>query len=712
MSSSHPAAGFNPNLGFAAGGGEMGAVVRGFDWAATALGPLATWPQSLRTAAGMMLGARMPMYVAWGPEHILLYNDSYRQVLGARAEQPHQVLGQPFSVVWAEVWDQVGPMLQATMGGASLLYEDQPFTLLRDGVARQVYSSFSTSPIHDESGAIAGVLCVCSEVTDQVRRHVEDRLRLLDAIGEATRLAAEPKAIMEHSTRLLGQYLDVTRVAYADLEPDNDRFTIRHDWRVDGAISTVGVYSLDLFGSRATSNLRVGRTLLINDVDRELAAGDGSEMFNQIGIKAIICCPLVKQGKLVAMMAVHQQLPRTWTADEVALVEAVVDRCWAHIERVRATEALREADRRKSEFLATLAHELRNPLAPIRNALELLRIGAGKPGLMERMLGTMERQVGHMVHLINDLLDIARISSGKVVLQVERVTLQSVAASAVETSLPLVEAAGHELALDLPEEPVWLDGDAVRLSQVLSNLLSNAAKYTPQQGRIGVSATTGDGMAVIAVTDTGIGIAPEALESVFEMFAQAPHSIGISKGGLGIGLCLVRHLVALHGGTVTAASAGTGQGSTFTVRLPLAAALVAALPDHSETAAPSLGARPSLRVLVADDNVDAADTLADLLGAKGCQVRVAYDGEQAVRLGAEFHPELVFLDIGMPRMDGYAAARALRALPGLQAVRLVALTGWGAEQDRARTEAAGFDHHLLKPASPDQVEAVLAKAMP
>jgi len=711
MSHSHSAAGFNPNLGFADGGGEMGALVRAFDWAATPLGPLSGWPQSLRTAVGMMLAARHPMYVAWGPQLILLYNDNYRQVLGAKADDPRQVLGQPLSTVWAEVWDQLAPMLAATQAGESLWHEDQPLTLTRNGYAERVYANFSTSPIRDEEGAIAGVLCVSSAPVDQVRRHVEQRLRLLDEIGEATRLAAEPKAIMEHSTRLLGEYLDATRVAYADLEADNDRFTIRHDWRVEGAISTVGVYSLDLFGSRATSNLRVGRTLLINDVDRELAQGDGYEMFNQIGIKAIICCPLVKQGRLVAMMAVHQQLPRTWTADEVALVEAVVDRCWAHIERVRATEALRDADRRKSEFLATLAHELRNPLAPIRNALALLRIGADKPGLVERMLGTMERQVGHMVHLIDDLLDIARISSGKVVLQVEPVTLQSVVASAVETSLPLVEVAGHALALDLPEQPLWLDGDAVRLSQVLSNLLSNAAKYTPQPGRISLTATVADGMAVIAVTDTGIGIAREALESVFDMFAQAPHSIGISKGGLGIGLCLVRHLVTLHGGVVVAASPGTDQGSTFTIRLPLAAATVAAAhPDVAAGLEPSTPARAPLRVLVADDNVDAADTLGDLLEALGCQVCVTYDGEQAVQTAAGFQPGLVFLDIGMPRMDGYAAARALRALPGLQRVMLVALTGWGAEADRARTRAAGFDDHLLKPAAPHQVAAVLAAA--
>jgi hypothetical protein len=229
MSHSHSAAGFNPNLGFADGGGEMGALVRAFDWAATPLGPLSAWPQSLRTAVGMMLAARHPMYVAWGPQLILLYNDNYRQVLGAKADDPRQVLGQPLSTVWAEVWEQLEPMLAATQAGESLWHEDQPLTLTRNGYAERVYANFSTSPIRDEEGAIAGVLCVSSAPVDQVRRHVEQRLRLLDEIGEATRLAAEPKAIMEHSTRLLGEYLDVTRVAYADLEADNDRFTIRHD---------------------------------------------------------------------------------------------------------------------------------------------------------------------------------------------------------------------------------------------------------------------------------------------------------------------------------------------------------------------------------------------------------------------------------------------------------------------------------------------------
>jgi signal transduction histidine kinase/CheY-like chemotaxis protein len=715
MQNAPPTAFFDPNLDFTSDGGETGAALRALDWAANPLGALETWPQSLRTVAGIMLNSSLPMYVAWGPELRLLYNDSYRQILGAKATHPERVLGQPFRDVWADVWHLVGPMLEATLRGQPLWFEDHAFTLVRNGYPEPMYASFSTSPIRDESGGIAGVHCVCTETTGKVRSQQERdaalaKLALLDAISEATRVAAEPEAIMEHSTRLLGEYLGATRVAYADLEPDNDRFTIRHDWRVAGAVSTAGVYSLDLFGSRATSNLRVGRTLLINDVDRELAPGDGFEMFNSIGIKAIICCPLVKQNRLVAMMAVHQRQPRAWTADEVALVEAVVERCWAHIERVRSTEALREADRRKSEFLATLAHELRNPLAPIRNGLELMRVGAGKPEVMNRVRTMMERQVGHMVHLINDLLDIARISSGKVVLQLSRTDLQAVVASAVETSLPLIEGAGHELVFDLPPGPVPLDVDTVRMSQVLSNLLSNAAKYTPQKGKITISAATGEGMAAIRVADTGIGIPAESLGTVFEMFTQAPHSIGNARGGLGIGLSLVRHLVTLHGGSVTASSAGLGQGSTFTVCLPLPAAVPDNGPDApADSAGGQAAPGQALRVLVADDNVDAAESLSILLQLAGHEVRVAYDGEQAVHVAGAFRPDLAFLDIGMPRMDGYQAARALRALPGMGKLRLVALTGWGAAQDRERSRAAGFDHHLLKPAFPEQVQAILAQ---
>ncbi|MEV4777948.1 ATP-binding protein [Burkholderia sp. LMU1-1-1.1] len=695
-------------IAFAAGGGTMGALLREFDWAATPLGPLEAWPPALRTTVSIMLGSSHPMYIAWGPGLHFLFNDAYRPILGGMGDQPELILGKPFNEVWSDVWHVVGPMLNGAMAGACTYAEDQPFLLHRHGYPEQMYATFSVSPVRDEAGAVAGVFCVCSETTGKKR--VEERLRLLDTIGKATSIAADAKTIMAEATRLLGQHLDVTRVAYADLEADNDRFTIRHDWTAEGAFSTVGVYSLDLFGSRATGNLRVGKTLQINNVDTELAAGDGYEMFNQIGIKAIICCPLVKGGKLVAMMAVHQQLPRAWSADEVALVEDVVERCWAHIERVRSTEALRESDRHKSEFLATLAHELRNPLAPVRNGLELMKLAGGDARTMANVRAMMERQVSHMVHLINDLLDIARVSSGKLVLQKQLAELKTFVASAVETSQPLLDAAGHTLTVDLPHAPAIVDVDVVRLSQVLSNLLSNAAKYTPHGGRMAISARVAGGELLIEVADNGIGIPAESIDSVFEMFTQVGRSIAHSKGGLGIGLSLVRRLLELHGGAVAAASPGVGLGSTFSVRLPLAVVDHPQQPAATPSAIGQTSSAAPLRVLITDDNHDAADTLRDLLDGGGHVTRVAYDGAAALAIAETFQPQVVLLDIGMPGMDGYQTARAMRSLPGLERVTLAALTGWGAAEDRARSRGAGFDHHLLKPVMLAELQAMLRQA--
>lgn len=696
----HPA----QDIAFAAGGGHMGQLLRTLDWAGTPLGPLESWPPALRTTVSIMLGSSHPMYIGWGPGLHFLFNDAYRPILGARGERPERLLGQPFHEVWSDVWHVVGPMLNGAMAGACTHAEDQPFLLHRNGYPERMYATFSVSPVRDGDGAVAGVFCVCTETTAKIQ--VEARLRLLDTIGKATSIAADAKTIMAEATRLLGLHLDVTRVAYADLEADNDRFTIRHDWTAEGAFSTVGVYSLDLFGSRATGNLRVGNTLQINNVDTELAAGDGYEMFNQIGIKAIICCPLVKDGKLVAMMAVHQKHPRAWTADEVALVEDVVERCWAHIERVRATEALREADRHKSEFLATLAHELRNPLAPVRNGLELMKLAGGDAAAMAKVRAMMERQVSHMVHLINDLLDIARVSSGKLVLKKEHADLRTLVASAVETSQPLLDAAGHMLSVRLPAADAIVEVDVVRLSQVLSNLLSNAAKYTPPGGHIVIAAKVADGQLHIEVGDNGIGIAAESIGGVFDMFTQVGRGVAGSKGGLGIGLSLVRRLVELHGGAVTAASPGLGLGSTFTVQLPLATGIG----NGAAVEAPASEATPPLRVLIADDNHDAADTLRELLQAGGHTTRVAYDGAGALAIAEQFRPDLVLLDIGMPGMDGYDTARAMRRLPGLEDVTLTALTGWGAAEDRARTRAAGFDHHLLKPVKLGELQAMLRQA--
>jgi len=369
---------------------------------------------------------------------------------------------------------------------------------------------------------------------------------------------------------------------------------------------------------------------------------------------------------------------------------------------------LAEADRRKTEFLATLAHELRNPLAPIRSGLSVMRLKGDSPASVARVREMMERQVGNMVHLIDDLLDIARISGGKLELKKERADLRLVLSSAVETSLPLVESGRHALTVDLPESEVPVELDATRIAQVVANLLNNAAKYTPAGGRLALALRVEDQDALISVRDNGIGIPRDQLSAVFEMFSQVGQHTERSQGGLGIGLSLVRRLVHMHGGEVSAESAGPGMGSVFTVRLPLASGLPGG-GGRSPALEPGGAHGAGARILVVDDNVDAAVTLSMILEACGYTTQVAHDGARAVELAASFRPRLAFLDIGMPGMDGYQTARAMRQLAGLEGITLVALTGWGADRDRQRSSEAGFDHHLTKPVQLDVVQDLLAK---
>ena len=373
-------------------------------------------------------------------------------------------------------------------------------------------------------------------------------------------------------------------------------------------------------------------------------------------------------------------------------------------------DELFETNRRKSEFLATLAHELRNPLAPIRNGLEVMRLTAGNTTAWNKVRDMMERQVFHMVHLVDDLLDVARISSGKVSLRKERVELHRIVANAVETSLPLMEAASHHLTIDMTEEVLALDGDPVRLSQVLSNLLNNAAKYTPNGGHIDITAYRAGSEAIVSVTDTGVGIPAESLPEVFEMFTQVGRNMERSQGGLGIGLSLAHRLIELHGGTISAVSAGSGRGSVFTVRLPLAADAGPAPFSSVPGAAGADSAATGLRVLVVDDNTDAAQSLAELLELGGHATLVVDNGHRALQEAQAFRPDLVILDIGMPGMNGYEVAKVMRKTAGLEHAVLVALTGWGSEADRARALEAGFDQHLTKPVEFSTIDRMLTAA--
>jgi signal transduction histidine kinase/DNA-binding response OmpR family regulator len=389
------------------------------------------------------------------------------------------------------------------------------------------------------------------------------------------------------------------------------------------------------------------------------------------------------------------------------LFSDITQRLTAEQDLRRLNEELAQANRRKTEFLATLAHELRNPLAPLSNGLHLMRLAGSKPELLEKTRQMMERQIQHMVHLVDDLLDVARISTGKVELRRRRIDLQDVIATAVETSASLIDSGRHKLHVEVPAVPLPMDADPTRIAQVVSNLLNNAAKYTPEGGRITLKVQVQDASVVLAVTDTGIGIAPEAISKVFEMFAQVPNSAGKPQGGLGIGLSLVQSLVALHGGSVSASSPGIGQGSTFTVRLPLAKGGEMTTDNPAASAAAKPG---QLQVLVVDDNTDAAESLGVLLDIEGHAAHIAHNGAEALQVAQSRPLDVVFLDIGLPDMTGYDVAKRMRLLPGMQKTLLVALTGWGTQDDRQRTRDAGFDRHLTKPAELPAVEELLRAA--
>ncbi len=366
---------------------------------------------------------------------------------------------------------------------------------------------------------------------------------------------------------------------------------------------------------------------------------------------------------------------------------------------------LSEADRRKDEFLATLAHELRNPLAPLRNGLQVMKLARDDAEAVEQARSMMERQLGQMVRLIDDLMDLSRISRGKVELRKERVELAKVVQHAVETSRPLIEASGHDLTIQVPPDPIYVDADLTRLAQVFSNLLNNAAKYTEEGGSVTLTVERQGSDAVVSVRDTGVGIPAHMLPKVFEMFTQVDRTLERSQGGLGIGLSLVKGLVEMHGGSVEARSEGHGMGSEFVVRLPVVLSLAGE--RRGEEGGEQIPATARRRILVVDDNRDAALSLAMMLKIMGNETQTAHDGLEALAVAAAFRPDVILLDIGMPKLNGYDACRRIREQPWGRAVVLVAQTGWGQEDDRRRSQEAGFDFHMVKPVEPAALEKLL-----
>jgi len=417
---------------------------------------------------------------------------------------------------------------------------------------------------------------------------------------------------------------------------------------------------------------------------------------------------LKADGELIPVFLTFNALPPdTGVAFGVLVTDLTTQR---HHEKLNtAVEALKESDRRKNEFLALLAHELRNPLAPIRNALHIMRLTEGNGKEVQAASDMMERQVGEMVRLVDDLLDVSRISRGKIDLRKDRVELASAVHHAVEAARSLYENMKHELTVTLPAQPVYLNADPTRLAQVMGNLLNNACKFTDEGGRISLTVEREGEQAVIRVRDSGIGIAADQLLRIFEMFVQVDTSLERSVGGLGIGLTLVKNLVEMHDGTVEVHSAGAGQGSEFVVRLPIMVETPEPPPEPTVSEPTTTLAR---RILVVDDNRVSADSLARLLQLTGNETHTAYDGLEAVQAAATFRPDVVLLDIGLPKLNGYEAARKIREEPWGKKMVLVALTGWGQEEDRRKSREAGFNGHMIKPVELTALMKLLAELQP
>jgi PAS domain S-box-containing protein len=662
---------------FLDGGGELGALMRAHDWSGSSLGHPTTWPQSLRTVVELLLNSKFPMFVAWGPDLGFLYNDAYSEILGAKHPA---ALGKRFYDVWSDIWSDISPLIDRALQGEATYSDRLALTMQRHGYAEQTWFTYSYSPVRDGNGNVAGMYCACVEVTDQVlaeryRNEENERLRtLFEQAPGFMAILRGPDHVFE-----------LTNEAYYQLVGHREIL----GKPVRSALPEVtgqGFYEL-LDRVYVSGQPFVGHALSIR-LQRE-PNGPLEERFVDFLYQPIRDA----RGNVTGIFAEGSDVTERKQAEE-ELRQLAAD--------------LSQANRRQSEFLATLAHELRNPLSPIRTGLDLMRMTGDNPAAATRVREMMERQVEHLVHLVDDLLDLARISTGKIELRKARVLLKNIVLNAVETTLPEMQAKKQDFSLHVPDEPIWLDADANRMAQVIGNILTNSRKYTPDKGKISLSVRQEDGEAVIAVTDSGIGIPEDSLPDIFDMFTQVGHGIDLSQGGLGIGLSLVKRLTERHGGTVSAFSAGPGKGATFTVRIPVAQSG----PENADVAPADAGAGPaaqrSMRILIADDNQDAAELLKVMLEIQGHMVEIAGDGMAALELANSFRPDLALVDIGMPVMNGYELARKLRSLPQFRSMYLIAVTGWGAEEDRARARDAGFDHHLTKPVDFQTLDRLLA----
>jgi PAS domain S-box-containing protein len=622
-----------------------------------------------------------------------------------------EVVGRPLSVLAPpDHTDEIPEMMERIRRG-DRIHHLETVRMRKDG--RRLDVSLAVSPVANAEGRIVGASKIARDIAE--RKRTEADLRFL---AEASKLLAElldvPSTLQKVAglavphfadwcaVDLLGPDGSLRRLAVAHADPA--KVELAREWQrryPPDPGATVGAWNV----------LRTGRPELMAEIPDALLAQPGWDeerrrILRELGLKSYMGVPLAARGRVLGVLTfIAAESGRRYDTADLRLAEDLAHRAAIAVENARLYSELKEADRRKDEFLAMLSHELRNPLAPIRNALHIMTMPGANHDAVESARQMTERQVKHLSRLVDDLLGVSRIMRGKIELRREPVDLAAVIGAAVETAHPALDAQGQELIVSFPPEPLLLEADATRLTQVVANLLNNAAKFSDQSGHIWLSAERQGADAVVRVRDEGVGIRADLLPHVFDLFVQEDHSLERTRGGLGIGLTVARKLVELHGGTIAARSGGPGKGSEFVVRLPVRPA--SAGQPTPPAVGPPARADAARRVLVVDDIVDVAESTGMLLRLGGHEVRLAHNGPEALQAAAEFRPDVVVLDIGLPGMSGYEVARRLRQRPEFLQTLLIAVTGYGQEEDRRRTEEAGFDRHLTKPVNPTALEAML-----
>lgn len=654
---------------FLSGGGEMGQRIREYDWDTSPLGNPSAWPQALKLTVRLMLSSGHPMFIWWGPDLIQFYNDGYRRSIGS--DRHPGAIGQQGKICWSEIWPIIGPQIDTVMRGEGSVWRENALVpITRDGKLEDVYWTYTYDPIYDEDAPnhVGGVLVIVAETTP----HVLEQQRKSAEEARWRQLFTKSPAFM---CVLTG--------------PDH-------------IFEYVNPRYLELIGERDVINKPVHEAI------PEISAQGFNELLDFVYTTGQsytgIAAPISLLGDVAG---VERQRYLDFVYHPIRNADSEITGIFVNgydvTERVLSEQSLAEQDRRKDEFLAMLAHELRNPLAPIRNASELLKQTTPDDTRVHTLGDLISRQVNQLTRLIDDLLEVSRISQGRMELQKGPLLLDQAIKFAIESTSSSVAEKNLHLIYDCDDTCLLIDGDHARVAQSLINIIINATKYTEDGGRIKIHLRQEATQALIEVSDTGIGIEAQMLDEIFELFRQVDTSIDRSRGGLGIGLSVVKKIIQMHNGTITARSAGLGQGSTFSITLPLASYKESATTPHT---APALA---RLKFLLIDDNEDATNSLAMLLETVGHETTVTYRGANALAIIERNNFDVVLLDIGLPDIDGYEVAGRIRAIH--KNITIVAVSGYGQTEDVRKALDAGFSGHLTKPVSLDALERTVSQLL-